>query len=77
MEKKTGPVKNENKIPAPIPCNIASIIQLILFRANIRFKYISSPIFFPSFIMLYLHFIKQFILFMFINSNFAATNLYG
>jgi len=28
MEKKTGPVKKENKIPAPIPCNIASNIHL-------------------------------------------------
>ena len=35
MEKNTGPVKNENKIPAPIPCNIASNIQLNIYNTLI------------------------------------------
>lgn len=35
MEKNTGPVKNENKIPAPIPCNIASNIQFNIYNTLI------------------------------------------
>ena len=35
MEKNTGPVKNENKIPAPIPCNIVSNIQLNIYNVLI------------------------------------------
>ena len=34
-EKNTGPVKNENKMPAPIPCIIASNINLRVYNVLI------------------------------------------